>query len=99
MDLFVEIVSFQLVTIFAKSSILNVQLGFGYASEVTQFNFRLRDSSEALVSSLSYKVLHFNQLCGFLQSIIILTHLFPMHPFSVSWKHRKTIRFSDVFRE
>ena len=98
MDLFVQIVSFQLVTIFAKSSILNVQLGFGYASEVTQFNFRLRNSSEA-VSSLSYKVLHFNQLFGFLQSIIILIHLFPMHPFSPSWKHRKTIRFSDVFRE
>ena len=27
-----------------------------------------------------------------------LTYLFPMHPFSTSWKHKKTIRFSDVFR-
>ena len=33
-----------------------------------------------------------------------LTHLFPMYPFSTSWKHQrtvrfqKTVRFSDVFR-
>ena len=27
-----------------------------------------------------------------------LIHLFPMHPFSSSWKHQKTIRFSDVFK-
>ena len=30
------------------------------------------------------------------------THLcpnpFPMHPFSIPWKHQKTVRFSDVFR-
>ena len=66
MDLFVKIVnSFQLVTIFAKSSILDVQLGFEYVSELKQFNFRLCNSSEALFSLLPYKVLHFNQLCGF----------------------------------
>ena len=29
---------------------------------------------------------------------LILTHLFPMHPFSNLWKHQKTVRFSDVFR-
>ena len=28
-----------------------------------------------------------------------LTHSFPMHPFSTPWKHEKTVRFSDVFRE
>ena len=28
-----------------------------------------------------------------------LTHSFPMHPFSTPWKHQKTVRFSDVFRE
>ena len=28
----------------------------------------------------------------------MLTHLFPMHPFSTRWKHQKTVRFSDVFR-
>ena len=28
-----------------------------------------------------------------------LTHSFPLHPFSTPWKHRKTLRFSDVFRE
>ena len=28
---------------------------------------------------------------------VILTHLFPMHPFSTPWKHQKTLRFSDVF--
>ena len=28
----------------------------------------------------------------------ILTHLFPMHPFSAPWKHQKTWRFSDVFK-
>ena len=27
-----------------------------------------------------------------------LTHLFPRHPFSSTWKHQKTVRFSDVFR-
>ena len=27
-----------------------------------------------------------------------LTYLFPMHPFSTLWKHKKTVRFSDVFR-
>ena len=26
------------------------------------------------------------------------THLFPMHPFSIIWKHQKILRFSDVFR-
>ena len=28
----------------------------------------------------------------------ILTHSFPKHPFSAPWKHRKTVRFSNVFR-
>ena len=32
-----------------------------------------------------------NEFCN------ILTHSFPMHPFSTPWKHQKTIRFSDVF--
>ena len=27
-----------------------------------------------------------------------LTYLFPMHPFSTPWKHKKTLQFSDVFR-
>ena len=27
-----------------------------------------------------------------------LTHLRLMHPFSIPWKHKKTVRFSDVFR-
>ena len=27
-----------------------------------------------------------------------LTHLFPMYPFSNSWKHQKTLRFSDDVR-
>ena len=26
-----------------------------------------------------------------------LTHSFPMHPFSSSWKHQKNVTFSDVF--
>ena len=25
--------------------------------------------------------------------------MFPIHPLSTPWKHRKTLRFSDVFRE
>ena len=29
---------------------------------------------------------------------ILLTHSFPMHPFSSPWKHQKTVRFSEVFR-
>ena len=28
----------------------------------------------------------------------LLTHSFPMHPFSTPWKHQKTLRFSDVLR-
>ena len=28
----------------------------------------------------------------------LLTHLFPMHPFSNPWEHQKTVRSSDVFR-
>ena len=28
----------------------------------------------------------------------VLTHLFPMHPFSTPCKHQKIFRFSDVFR-
>ena len=31
-------------------------------------------------------------------SAFYLTHLFPMYPFSTSWKHLKTLQFSDVFR-
>ena len=29
----------------------------------------------------------------------VLTHSFPMHPFSIPWKHQRIARFSDVFRE
>ena len=29
----------------------------------------------------------------------LLTHLSPMHPFSTPWKHQKTSRFFNVFRE
>ena len=32
----------------------------------------------------------------FLMHLYLLTHLFPMHPFSSPWKHRKIVRFSDV---
>ena len=28
----------------------------------------------------------------------LLTHSFPMHLFSTTWKHQKFLRFSDVFR-
>ena len=27
-----------------------------------------------------------------------LTHLFPMHPFSTSWKHQKTVGLPDAFK-
>ena len=27
-----------------------------------------------------------------------LINFFSMHPFSIPWKHQKTVRFSDVFR-
>ena len=32
------------------------------------------------------------------QSTSILTHLFPMHPFSTPWKHQKALRFFDFTR-
>ena len=28
---------------------------------------------------------------------LYLTHSFPMHPFSIPWKHQKTVWFSDAF--
>ena len=28
----------------------------------------------------------------------LLTHSFPMNPFSTPWKHQKTVRFSDIFK-
>ena len=39
----------------------------------------------------------FSFLC--LDFHVVLTHLFPMHPFSIPWKHQKTLRFFDVLRE
>ena len=35
---------------------------------------------------------------NFASNLSKLTHLFPIHPFSTSWKHQKTSGFSDVFR-
>ena len=35
-------------------------------------------------------------LCKYISEILI--HSFPMHRFSTSWKHQKTVRFSDVFK-
>ena len=32
------------------------------------------------------------------QCKLFSTHSFLMHPFSTPWKHKKTVRFSDVFR-
>ena len=32
-------------------------------------------------------------------SHVVLTNSFLMHPFSIPWKHQKTLWFSDVFRE
>ena len=29
---------------------------------------------------------------------VILTHSFPIHPFSTPWKHQKTLWFSHIFR-
>ena len=29
---------------------------------------------------------------------VLLTHLFSMHPFSIPWKHQKTVRFSKVLK-
>ena len=31
--------------------------------------------------------------------VSLLTHLFLKHPFSTPWKHQKTLRFFNVFRE
>ena len=43
-----------------------------------------------------------NKLFNKYESVIpveaLLTHSFPMQPLSTSWKHQKTVRFSDVFR-
>ena len=48
-------------------------------------------------SSLVFKVLHGRLKVSFMMPGL-LTHSFPMHPFSTPWKHQKTIRFSDVFK-
>ena len=37
-------------------------------------------------------------LVGLGVTVLELTHLFPMLPFTTPWKHHKTLQFSDVFR-
>ena len=37
-------------------------------------------------------------LVGLGVTVLELTHLFPMLPFTNPWKHQKTLQFSDVFR-
>ena len=41
----------------------------------------------------------FDLFCPHFQCYPFLTHLFLMHPFSAPWKHQKTVRFSDIFRD
>ena len=72
--------------------------------------FLLHDYSMTTATSSSPNI-SFRKLAFFYQSNIImntiydyifyfqsLTYLFPMYPFSIPWKHQKTLRFSDVFR-
>ena len=48
---------------------------------------------DALISTLEKGKQH-----SFMKKLdVLLTHLFSIHPFSASWKHQKTLRFS-VFR-
>ena len=35
----------------------------------------------------------------FIFNCLMLIHLFPIHTFSTSWKHQKTLWFSDVFKD
>ena len=35
---------------------------------------------------------------SFSEKYHISTHLHPMCPFSTPWKHKKTLKFSDIFR-
>ena len=36
--------------------------------------------------------------CAFQKFVLVITHSFPVHPFSTPWKHQNTLLFSDVFR-
>ena len=41
---------------------------------------------------------HFREIICVPYGCLCLTHSFPVHPFSLSWKHQKTVRFFDGFR-
>ena len=68
-----------------------------------QLNWR-RDSSTSssmnFVEHLLFNRTNVDRFCfKYPPSLTLyLTHLFPMHPSSTPWKHKKTLRFSDVFR-
>ena len=54
--------------------------------KIFSHHFSLATLKYGMVLILTYRYLH------------LLTHSFPMHSFSTTWKHRKTARFCDVFR-
>ena len=65
-----------------------------------QDHFCNTEGGEEMISKTVWKKL-FKEDFNFLTlkvKDIILTHSFPMHPFSTPWKHPKTVRFSDVFK-
>ena len=58
--------------------------------------------SNIINSQINLFFIHMNSyVVHILNSLCIgssLTHLFPMHPFSTTWKHQKILWFSDVFK-
>ena len=56
------------------------------------------DSFFCLIPTKQYFREHLSLKSPFGFSIPPLTHLFPMQPFSTSWKHQKTLRCFYVFR-
>ena len=48
--------------------------------------------------SLNYLILSFSLLVFCTNIDFSLTHMFPIHPFCTLWKHKKSLRFSDVFK-
>ena len=59
--------------------------------------FRNYFTTKTLQQKLSF-LPGLNTYNNFKRLSFVLTHLFPVHPFSTPWKHKKTLRFSDVFR-
>ena len=66
-------------------------------NDIQQLTILGKSSILDVLRSWSQKVVSLKSLNDNEETITI-THSFPVHPFSTPWKHKKTLRFSEVFR-